>query len=151
MNFWYQVVVQRDDNYLSILAVCLCKKSRCYKTTDIFSRELQSTLFVPPRMKTCFILTIFREIQLFNCYSMFWKIIFVNIRVPAKFYIKESPINNTFAGNCWNKKLCSLNCSFLATEEEPCILWNMFCKIKSIVFKIKIAHTSQAPHFLKQG
>ena len=26
----------------------------------------------------------------------------------------------------------------LATEEEVCILWNMFCEIKSIVFKIKI-------------
>ena len=26
----------------------------------------------------------------------------------------------------------------LATEEEACILWNMFWKIKNIVFKIKI-------------
>ena len=26
----------------------------------------------------------------------------------------------------------------LATEEEVCILWNMFCEIKSIAFKIKI-------------
>ena len=28
---------------------------------------------------------------------------------------------------------------FLATEEEVCILRNIFCGIKSIVFKIKIA------------
>ena len=27
---------------------------------------------------------------------------------------------------------------FLATEEEVCILWNMFGGIESIVFKIKI-------------
>ena len=27
---------------------------------------------------------------------------------------------------------------FLATKEEVCILSNMFCKIKSIVFKIKV-------------
>ena len=26
----------------------------------------------------------------------------------------------------------------LATEEEVCILWNMFCEIESIVFEIKI-------------
>ena len=26
----------------------------------------------------------------------------------------------------------------LATEEEVCILWNMFCEIKSIGFKVKI-------------
>ena len=31
---------------------------------------------------------------------------------------------------------------FLATEEDICIPWNMFCVIKSIVFKIEILTSS---------
>ena len=33
----------------------------------------------------------------------------------------------------------------LATEEEACILWNMSCEIKSIIFKIKIIKISLMP------
>ena len=39
---------------------------------------------------------------------------------------------------CWSVHLFTVFIMLLATEEEVCILWNMFGEIKSIVFKIKI-------------
>ena len=39
---------------------------------------------------------------------------------------------------CESVNLFTVFIMLLATEEEVCILWNMFCEIESIVFEIKI-------------
>ena len=46
----------------------------------------------------------------------------------------------TRGGSARERLICHLllGIILLATEEEVCILWNMFCEIKSIVFEIKV-------------